>query len=225
MNSTKQSAKSDPLNAPVLGEAIPRWGSAVFSKVGRGLLRLTGWRFEGSVPNLPKMVLIGAPHTSNWDFVLAMVALFAVRARVYWLGKHTFVNSPLKPLLLWLGGVPVDRRAANGVVGQTAVQFQQREQFLLGLAPEGTRKLVPRWKMGFYYIARAANVPILPVKLDYGRKVIGIGAPILPSTGEAAVLAQLRIFYDGVQARYPEQFSLDSIQLQETAVEADPPKA
>lgn len=180
---TKRSAKPDPLNAPVLGQAIPRWGGELSSKLGRGLLRLLGWRFEGSVPNLPKMVLIGAPHTSNWDFPLAMLALFTVQARVYWLGKHTFVNSLLKPLLLGLGGVAVDRRAASGVVGQTAVQFQEREQFLLGLSPEGTRSLVPCWKMGFFYIAQAANVPILPVSLDYGRKVLGIGAPIWPDGG------------------------------------------
>ena len=174
-------------------------------------MRLFGWRFEGTVPNLLKMVLIGAPHTSNWDFVLAMVVLFALRVRVYWLGKHTFVNSPLKPLLLWLGGVAVDRGAASGVVEQTAAQFEQRDQFLLGLAPEGTRSLVKRWKMGFFYIARAANVPIIPVGLDYGRKVIKLGAPIWTDVGETAVLAQLKTFYSDVQAKHPHEFSVENI--------------
>ncbi len=181
-------------------------------KVARGLLRLAGWRFAGDVPNLPKMVLIGAPHTSNWDFVLAMVALFALQVRVYWLGKHTFVNGPLKPLLRWLGGVAVDRRAASGVVEQTVDEMQRREQFLLGLAPEGTRSLVRRWKMGFFYIAQSASVPIVPVALDYGRKTIAIGKPVNPEIGETAVLAQLRTFYDGVQGKYPHQFSVESIQ-------------
>ncbi|WP_420645133.1 lysophospholipid acyltransferase family protein [Candidatus Leptofilum sp.] len=211
MHPTEQLSKGDPLNSPFLGDAIPRWGNRVSRWVGRGILRLVGWRFEGQVPNLPKMVLIGAPHTSNWDFPLAMVALFAVQARVYWLGKHTFVSGPLKPLLLWMGGVSVDRRAAHGVVAQTAVQFQQRDQFLLGLSPEGTRKLVPHWKMGFFYIAKEAGVPIIPVSLDYGRKTIGIGAPIEPEIGETAVLAQLKTFYDGVEAKYPTQFSLENI--------------
>ena len=211
MTVSQPSAKPDPLNAPALGDAIPRWGNGASRLFGRGLLRLLGWRFEGSVPNLPKMVLIGAPHTSNWDFPLAMVALFAVQARVYWLGKDSFVNSPLKPLLLLLGGVPVDRWAASGVVGQTAVQFQEREQFLLGLAPEGTRSWVPRWRMGFFYIAQAANVPIMPVSLDYGRKIIGIGAPLWPEMGETAVLAQLRIFYADAHGKRPALFSLDSI--------------
>jgi 1-acyl-sn-glycerol-3-phosphate acyltransferase len=212
------SNKHDPLNRPTLGEEIPRWGNGLSCAFGRGLMRLLGWRFEGSVPNLPKMVLIGAPHTSNWDFPLAMMALFALRVRLYWLGKQEFVNSPLEPLLLWLGGIPVDRHADNGVVGQTAVQFQQHDRFLLGLAPEGTRRLVPSWKMGFFYIAHAANVPIIPVALDYGRKVINIGAPIWTDVGETAVMAQLKSFYSGVEAKHPSLFSLDSIQGDEKTI-------
>ncbi len=212
MRLTRRSPDLDPLNAPALGEAIPQWGNRFTRKIARGLLRLAGWRFEGSVPNLPKMVLIAAPHTSNWDFVLAMVVLFALQVRVYWLGKHTFVNGPLKPLLRWLGGVAVDRRAAFGVVGQTVDEIQRREQFLLGLAPEGTRRLVHHWKMGFFFIAQAANVPIVPVALDYGRKTVAIGEPINPEGGETAVIAQLRTFYEGVRGKYPDQFSVDSIQ-------------
>ncbi|MCP4417136.1 MAG: glycerol acyltransferase [Chloroflexi bacterium] len=205
--------ENDLLNVPLLGEAIPRWGNWLSCALGRGLLRLFGWKFEGSVPNLPKMVLIGAPHTSNWDFPLAMAGLFALRVRLSWLGKDSFVNSPLKPLLLWLGGVAVDRRAENGVVEQTAVQFRQHDQFLLGLAPEGTRSPVARWKMGFFHIASAANVPIIPVALDYGRKTLGFGTPIWTDDGETAVMTQLKSFYDGVDAKYPDLFSLNSIQI------------
>lgn len=201
----------DPLHAPVLGGAIPRWGSGLVSRISRGLMLLMGWRFSGSVPNLPKMVLVGAPHTSNWDFLLAMLAIFTLQVRIYWLGKHTFVNGPFKPLLLKLGGVAVDRRAASGVVAQVTAQFRHRDQFLLGLAPEGTRSLVSHWKMGFFHIAQAAQVPILPVALDYGRKTIGIGEPVWPEVGETAVLAQLRIFYEGVQGKRPRLFTVDSI--------------
>lgn len=210
---SRGSHQADPLNAPVLGGAIPRRGNAASRGLGRGLLRLLGWHFTGSIPNLPKMVLVGAPHTSNWDFPLAMVAVIALQARVYWLGKDAFVNSPLKPLLLWLGGVPVDRRVSHGLVGETAVQFQQRDYFLLGLSPEGTRSLVSRWRMGFFYIAQAANVPIVPVSLDYGRKTIGIGEPMYTEMGETAVLAQLRHFYADVQAKHPAQFSVENIHV------------
>jgi len=212
MRLTRRPPRKDPLNAPVAGAEIPRWGNGLTRKIARGIMRLLGWRFAGSIPNLPKMVIIGVPHTSNWDFPLVMVLLIALQVKVYWLGKHTFVNGPLKPLLRWLGGVAVDRRAAFGVVGQTVEMFQQREQFLLGLAPEGTRSLVPHWKMGFFFIAQAANVPIVPIALDYGRKTIGIGEPIWPEVGETAVLAQLRTFYEGVQGKYPHQFSVESIQ-------------
>ncbi|MCC6603461.1 MAG: 1-acyl-sn-glycerol-3-phosphate acyltransferase [Anaerolineae bacterium] len=212
MSQTRHSRQADPLGAPALGSAVPRWGGGFMRRLGRGLMRLLGWRFVGSVPNLPKMVLVGAPHTSNWDFMLAMLALFALQVRVYWLGKHTFVNGPLKPLLLKLGGVAVDRRASSGVVAQVAAQFQARDQFLLGLAPEGTRSLVPHWKMGFFHIAQSAQVPILPVALDYGRKIIDIGEPVWPEVGETAVMAQLRTFYAGVQGKRPALFSVDSIQ-------------
>ncbi|MCB8949644.1 MAG: lysophospholipid acyltransferase family protein [Ardenticatenaceae bacterium] len=212
MRFTGRLPQKDRLHAPILGDAIPRWGNRFSRAMARGLLRLLGWRFAGTVPNLPKMVLIGAPHTSNWDFPLAMVALFALQARVYWLGKHTFVNGPLKPLLIWLGGVAVDRRAASGVVEQTAVQFQSHDQFLLGLAPEGTRSTVKHWKMGFFYIAQKANVPILPVALDYGRKTVALGDLIWPEVGQTAVLAELKTFYQDVTAKHPAQFSVESIQ-------------
>lgn len=204
--------KVDPLRTPVLGDAVPRWGSGPMRWLSRGVMRLLGWRFAGSVPNLPKMVLIAAPHTSNWDFPLVMMMIFALRVRIYWLGKHTFVNGPLKPLLHVLGGVSVDRRASTGVVAQVAVQFAERDQFLLGLAPEGTRSLVSHWKMGFFHMAQAAQVPILPIALDYGRKLIAIGEPVWPEVGETAVLAQLRAFYKDVQGKRPELFSIDSIQ-------------
>lgn len=205
-------AKRHSLNAPVLGDAVPRWGNKWSRHLARGLMWLLGWRFAGHIPNLSKMVIIAAPHTSNWDFPVAMMMLIAMQVRVYWLGKHTFVHGRLKPLLVWLGGVAVDRRAATGVVEQTAVQFQQRDKFILGLAPEGTRSSVTRWKMGFFYIAQAANVPIVPIALDYGRKTIGIGEPIWPDVGETAVLAQARSFYADVEGKRPAQFSLDSIQ-------------
>ena len=211
MGQTTNSRQADPLHAPALGSAIPRWGSGLVHRLSRGLMWLLGWRFAGSVPNLPKMVLVGAPHTSNWDFLLAMMVIFALQVRVYWLGKHTFVNGPLKPLLLKLGGVAVNRRASSGGVNQVAAQFQEREQFLLGLAPEGTRRAVPHWRMGFFYIAQAAQVPILPVALDYGCKTLSIGEPVWPEVGETAVLAHLRTFYEGVQGKRPELFSLDSI--------------
>jgi 1-acyl-sn-glycerol-3-phosphate acyltransferase len=196
------------VNAPQLGDAVPKRGNRYSKAIGRILMRLIGWRFEGVVPNIPKFVGIGAPHTSNWDFPNAMFAMFAMGLRFSWMAKHTFVNGPLKPLNLWLGGVAVNRSAAHGVVAQTIDQFKERAQFLLIISPEGTRSKVYRWKMGFYHIAHGANVPIVPFAMDYGRKVIKIGNPISAVADLKSVLVQVEVFYQGVIAKNPEMFSL-----------------
>lgn len=205
-------ARPDPLHAPVLGEQIPRWGGRMARGLARQLMRLLGWRFAGAVPNLPKMVIIGAPHTSNWDWPLAMVALLVLGIRVWWMGKHTFVDGPLRPLLRRMGGVPINRTRAHGVVAQMVDEFAAREQFLLGLSPEGTRSYVPRWKMGFYHIARQANVPIVPISLDYGRRLIGIGPAIDAAEEETAVLAQIEQFYHGVTGKNPRNANVTPAQ-------------
>lgn len=183
---------------------LPTWGNAVTRGVGRFFLQLLGWRIEGEIPNLAKMVLVAAPHTSNWDWPIGMFAILAVGVKVHWLGKKEFVNSRFRPILTRLGGIPVDREAKHGVVAQTAVQFQQRDQFLLALAPEGTRSMVTRWKRGFYYIAKAADVPIVPAALDYGRKVVLLGTPINPNQEMRDVLLTLFHFYDGVKGKNPQ---------------------
>jgi 1-acyl-sn-glycerol-3-phosphate acyltransferase len=203
--------RGDKLNAPQLGDAIPQRRNRLLQRGGRFLLALAGWRFEGVLPNVSKLVIIAAPHTSNWDFVLGMTVLFALGIRVYWLGKHTFVNSPPKALWRWMGGIPVDRRAAQGMVEQVAAQFAARQQFILAIAPEGTRRKVSQWKLGFYYIARRAQVSIMPVSLDYGRKVIGLGKLIEPVADKTAVLSQIIAFYKDVKGKIPESTSLPTL--------------
>ncbi|MCP5095895.1 MAG: glycerol acyltransferase [Chloroflexi bacterium] len=198
----------DKVNVPHLGDEIPRRGNRFSKGIASFLMRITGWRFEGTLPNLPKFVVIGAPHTSNWDFPNTMFAMFALGMRFSWMAKHTFVNGPLKPLNLWLGGVAINRSAAHGVVAQTVEQFKKRAQFLLIISPEGTRSKVYRWKMGFYHIAHGANVPIVPFAMDYGRKVVKIGNPINAVADIKAVLAQVEEFYKDVTAQNPDLFSL-----------------
>lgn len=193
------------MNVPRLGDAIPRRGNALTRAIARFWLFVFRWRFEGDVPNVAKAVVIAAPHTSNWDFLLGMGVVFAVGVDVKWLGKHTFVRGPLGGVLRWLGGIPVDRRAPQGMVGRTIGEFARRERLLIGLAPEGTRKKVEKWKMGFYYIARGAGVPILPVYFDYGRRVVGFGPLVAPSGDVAADLEKIGSVYEGVVGRNPEQ--------------------
>ena len=135
--------------------------------LGRTYLKLSGWRIRGAFPADPKYVLIVAPHTSNWDFLVGVAVAFAVELRASWLGKHSLFKAPFSSFLRWLGGIPVNRSASHGMVGDCVRAFEAAPTLMLALAPEGTRKGVSQWKTGFYRIAVAAGVPILPVGFDY----------------------------------------------------------
>ena len=161
----------------------------------RGVLRLFGWRIAGQLPNVPRLVIIVAPHRSNWDWVIGMLAILAMGIRVHWLGKHSLFRPGTHRLFRWLGGTPVDRRAAGTVVEQAAARVREADQFLLALAPEGTRQRVERFKTGFYRIARAADVPILPIYFDYPSRTIGLMEIFHPTTDSAADLGQIEAMY------------------------------
>lgn len=139
---------------------------------GRTYLRLAGWRIDGAFPQRSKVVAIVAPHTSNWDFLLGVAVLFGLELRVSWLGKKEIFRPPFRRFLRWMGGIPVDRRASSGVVGECARAFADAPALLLALAPEGTRKGVSQWKTGFYQIAVQAGVPLFPVGFDYREHVV-----------------------------------------------------
>ena len=149
--------------------------------IGRAYLRLSGWRIEGAFPEVSKYVVVVAPHTSNWDFPLGVAVVFAVELRVSWLGKHTLFRAPFRMCLRWLGGIPVNRGAAQGVVGDCVKAFEAAPALMLALAPEGTRKGVSQWKSGFYRIATQAGVPIMPVGFDYREHVVRLMPLFQPS--------------------------------------------
>ncbi|MGE0442682.1 MAG: 1-acyl-sn-glycerol-3-phosphate acyltransferase, partial [Gemmatimonadales bacterium] len=144
------------------------------------MLRLVGWRFEGSLPDRRKIVAIVAPHSSNLDFVIAIGLVFVWNLRVRYIGKKELFHFPLGPLMTWLGGMPVDRAAPAGVIDQVVAEFDRSESLLLGVAPEGTRTPGRKWKLGFYWIAQRAGAAIVPVYLDWSRKVIGVLPPVDP---------------------------------------------
>lgn len=174
--------------------------------LGKAVLKMMRWDIEGELPNLPKMVVIGAPHTSNWDFVVAIAVLLALGLDARWLGKHTIFRAPFGPLMRWLGGIPVDRSARHGVVDQTIAMFDQRDRFVVGVAPEGTRKRVERWKTGFYRVAQGAGVPIVPAYFDYPRRVLGFGPPFDLSGDLEADMQYLQAFYIPFKGKKPDQF-------------------
>lgn len=170
---------SSSLPSPI--PLLQRRGNSFIKWIGRAYLRLGGWRVQGQFPSDPKCVLIVAPHTSNWDFLLGIAFMFAVDLRVSFLGKHTIFKPPFKKFLMGLGGIPVDRRESHGVVGQCVDAFEREPALWLAIAPEGTRKGPSQWKSGFYQIALGAGVPILPVAFDFGNHVVVLMSMFRPS--------------------------------------------
>ena len=185
----------------------PRRGSPRSQALARRVMRLFGWDIEGELPPCPRFMLIVAPHTSNWDFPICVLAMFAFGLQMNWLGKHSIFFFPVGPVLRWLGGEPVDRAAAQGTVGTAIECFRARAQWVLGISPEGTRRRSERWKTGFYRIAVGAGVPIVPTWIDYRRRRLGLGTPIRPSGDEAADMARLGAVFTGEMAKYPERYT------------------
>ncbi|MEN6540008.1 MAG: 1-acyl-sn-glycerol-3-phosphate acyltransferase [Mizugakiibacter sp.] len=168
----------------------------------RWLLRRAGWRLVGTFPDCPKVVLIGAPHTSWWDGIWGLLLKVAIGADVRFMAKKELFLGPLGWLLGALGGIPIERRATHGLVEQMVERFRHSDRLWLGITPEGTRKKVPKWKSGFWHIARGAGVPVLPVYFHYPDKVIGIGPPLALSGDVDADIARLRAFYAPYRGKY-----------------------
>lgn len=176
----------------------------IAERFGRLCLWISGWKVEGGVPEVPRAIVIGAPHTSNWDFVFFLMAALVFRLRIQWVGKHTLFRPPLGWFLRAVGGVPVDRRVPHGLVGETARKLREAEAMFLMIPAEGTRSWAPHWKSGFYRIAEQAQVPIVLGYLDYQRKVAGLGPTLTPSGDIGADMERIRAFYEPIAACYPE---------------------
>lgn len=186
--------------------SCPRRGSAFTRALSRWLLSLGRWRVVGELPDEPRFVLIVAPHTSNWDFIIGVLSMFAIGIQLTWLGKHTIFRFPLTGILRWLGGEPVDRSTSQGKVEVAIERFRTRPQWVLGLAPEGTRRRVEHWKLGFYRIAVGAGVPILTVAFDFSRRVTDLGTLYRPTGDEVSDLKTIRGRYHKGMARHPEAY-------------------
>lgn len=194
------------MTLPTLPPSVPPFGNALTRLIGRAVLGVLGWRVEGAIPDLPRCVAVLAPHTSNVDLPMALSVMFAVGIRVNWLGKHSIFWEPLASLLRWLGGIPVDRRAASGTVEQAVAAIQRAPRMFLGIAPEGTRSRVGRWKTGFHRIACAAGVPIVPVALDYSTKTVFIWPPLATTDDAEADVAAIQRRYSPRMARRPDRY-------------------
>lgn len=194
------------MNVIEIGASVPRRRRWLLHRLGKLWLKLSGWRTDIRIPDLPKFVLIGAPHTSNWDFVHGISAVFSADLDIAFYAKHTLFRWPWGGFFRWLGGHPIDRGAAAGVVEQTRRLFEQSDGLIMTLAPEGTRRRVDQWKSGFYHMAVAAQVPIVCGYIDYRTKQAGTGLVIYPSGNYEQDMSQILAFYREVTAAHPENF-------------------
>lgn len=194
------------MNIPEIGDAVPRRGNRFTKFVAQSILSLFGWRIETDIPNQPQFVLLGAPHTSNVDFFMTMLTMYALGVRISWMAKSSLFRPPMGGLLRWLGGVPIDRSTpGRGIVEQTIEKFAENDRFMIAIMPAGARSMSKEWKTGFYRIAEGAGVPILLVKFDYGRKVMGVGPAFEPTGDMEGDIAKLRACYEGVLGRHPDR--------------------
>ena len=173
-----------------------------FSKL---VFHLSGWKLRGSAPDLRKCVMIGAPHTTNWDLPLALLVLWGHGIDGKWVGKHTVFRWPVGWFMRRLGGIPLDREATRDFVQQSVNEFAAREELVLLLAPEGTRSRVDFWKTGFYYIALGAGVPIVLGFVDFEHKETGLGPTLYPTGDIEADFEVMRRFYEDKVGRRPEK--------------------
>ncbi|MFB2539607.1 MULTISPECIES: lysophospholipid acyltransferase family protein [unclassified Acinetobacter] len=196
------------LTAQQLGEKVPRRGGTWIAKLAQNFLNRSGWKIVGDIPNIPKAVILAAPHTSNIDGVYAIPTLLALDADIKLMGKKQLFQVPvLAQFLKWAGVIAIDREKKGSTLQASIDRFKHEDKLFLGLAAEGTRKYTKAWKTGFYYIALGANVPILPVAMDYARKEVQFLAPFYPTGDIDQDLAELYQRYAGVMPKHPQNLS------------------
>jgi 1-acyl-sn-glycerol-3-phosphate acyltransferase len=185
-------------NTPLLKSA--------FRLSSRLILKVLGWKTVGTPPGDPKYVLIVAPHTSNWDFLFGLLLAFSLGLEIYWMGKHVLFRFPLRFIMMWLGGIPIDRTRANRTVDQTIQKYNENKKLVIGTAPEGTRSRVSSWKTGFYHIAVNAGVPIMLSFIDYKTKSGGLGPLFHPTGNLESDMKIILGFYSGIMGMHPENY-------------------
>ncbi len=174
---------------------------ALLRLLGAGILKLGRWRVAGVIPEQNKLIFAGGPHTSNWDFILAMAAILALDIRVHWLAKHSIFRPPLGRDL-----VAVNRSKPDGLVKDITARVRETDAMVLGITPEGTRGPVAKWKTGFLRIAAAVPCDLVPVTLDYGSRCIRVWPAMPRQDDQEKAIAELHRLFSGVESKRPENF-------------------
>ena len=207
------------MTAPALDTFRSTHRKPITQRIARALFSLANWQIAPPPPDLRRFILIGAPHTSNWDGIHLLLFAAATGLRVHFLIKESWLRGPLGPLVRRLGGIAIDRSQRHNTVEQLALRFDQQENLILAVAPEGTRRYVPHWKSGFYHIALAADVPLVLGYVDYHRRETGCGPALMLSGDSHADMDAIRAFYAGITPRFPAKAG--AIRLQTEADAAD----
>ncbi|WP_236979051.1 1-acyl-sn-glycerol-3-phosphate acyltransferase [Membranihabitans maritimus] len=170
-------------------------------KVSKSILNIMGWRVTGSIPTTKKGIFVVAPHTHWMDIPIGLLVRSAIDLEVKFIAKKSLFRGLKGPIFKYLGGYPVDRSKSQGYVESVADIFNQHDQFFIAIAPEGTRQKVHRFKTGFYYIARKANVPIYLTKFDFENKEVNFNTPIWPEGEPQKQIAEMEDYFKGVKGK------------------------
>ena len=175
--------------------------------LGRTLHKASGWKVEGEIPNLQKFILVGAPHTSNWDFVHALILIWALDLKLNVLAKHTLFKIPiLKNILSGIGGIPVDRNNPQLVVDEVSKLTEGDGGVIIGLTPEGTRKRVEKWKSGFLRIAEQTDSKIVLIGIDFDKKICSFSGFFEPTGDNEQDIKFIKNFYKNFKPKIPNNF-------------------
>ncbi|MDG1733093.1 MAG: 1-acyl-sn-glycerol-3-phosphate acyltransferase [Thalassotalea sp.] len=185
---------------------IPRANNVLAAWFAQQALRITGWQVVGVIPDEPKLIFAVAPHTSNWDFILGLLVKYAFNLKVNFLGKDSIFVWPFSIWLKSVGGIAVERSNAHGVVKQIVKEFSKQPQLILGLAPEGTRSKVGKWKTGFLHIAKQANIPVVPVQLNFKHKQVMFFEKRMITAAIDDELQQMQNLFSADCAKKPQNF-------------------
>lgn len=205
------------------GTRLPSPISRIVRRIILAVYRWKGWEIDGGLPPIAKYVIAGAPHSSNWDFVFFVGATAEEGVRPNFMGKNTLFRWPIKGFMLDMGGIPVDRSKSANYVAQVAAEFAARDRLALVIAAEGTRSSKGEWRSGFYHIAVASGVPIVPCWVCNERKLLGFGPPITPTGDYAADLTRIAAFMRSKLPEYERYKVLEAQAARLTEAQNAPP--
>jgi 1-acyl-sn-glycerol-3-phosphate acyltransferase len=199
------SKKTARISESQIPERLRGSRSRILRKIGRFGINISGWTIKGQVPDEERIVIIAAPHTSNWDFVLAMLAIFGLNIKLRWLGKHSIFKPGFKIFFEWLGGIPVYRDNPSTLIESIVDIVKKEKSIVIAMTPEGTRKKVKRWKTGFLRIAKQTQSKILLISIDATTKSIEIGKIFNPTGDNEEDLAFIQKYYSSFRGINPQK--------------------